>query len=687
MDETLTQEPTLVEGPDGSLISPEELQQIEEAKAKAVRKSILEALGLQVAQEFNTAKTHRIEMERRWIDDLRQFKGVYDTETAARLAENEGKRAKLFLRLTRAKVKSTNARMADMLFPAGDKNWSISATPVPSVDPASYQNEIAAIQATQGEVSPEVLKDAIGQVAKDRASKMSKEIDDQLEEGGYESACRKVIASGNLFGTGILKGPMGSPRFNKRWRRNGGDWEVQGGNDMKPSFSFVPIWHYYPDPEVVEREHCAFEIEWHPMNKFQFQQLRDDPSFMRESVDEVLKRYPSGDSNSLENWESDLRQINKGEATKPNPSRRFVVLERWGTVSGAVLAAAGMKNVEEMLEYEAQVWVCGGIVIRAQINPYDTNSRPFKLYYFDKDETSIWGEGIPSIMRDTQKGANTSIRAMVDNAAASAIPMFEVNVDLMSEESDFDSIRAGRTWKRKGRGVDSQYPAVRAIEIPAKTEQFMALLRLFIEMGDEITTLPRYTYGSNDGSTVSKTVGGLSMLMGQANISLKESVKAWDDGITTPFISDMYAWNMQFSSKPDIKGDYDVIARGSSSLVAKEVRANALAQFTLDIIQGAPELAKKRELFAERARNLDLDPDIFILSEEEVQQNDLGRIAQEALTKLAAGLGLPPDALLQNFDQFIATTKQLMTQAAAAEQAAQAGAIPTVPQGAPVEAA
>lgn len=656
----------LIELESGEFVTPEEAQEIEARKQDAVRKAVLQSLANKVRDEFNIAKAHRLDMERRWIEDLRQYKGVYDADTQLKL-ENS-KKSKLFLRLTRAKVKSTNARMSDMLFPAGDKNWTINPTPVPDVDEDAWAPEIQQIVASTGQMpDPEALKAAIKEVAKERCENMAKEIDDQLEEGGYESECRRVIASGNLFGTGILKGPMGTPRVERRWRKRQGQWGISGVQSMKPGFNFIPIWHFYPDPVSTELKACAFEIEWHPMRKMELQRLREDEAFMADEIDALLREFPDGTANSLEQWESDLRLISKEERNKPGHAGRYVVLERWGTVSGRELIAAGMDAAafEEHLDYEAQVWVCGDRVIRAQINPYETGSRPYKVYYFDKDETSIWGEGIPAIFRDPQRGANTAIRALTDNAAASAVPMFEVNTDLTPDEEDHSSILSGRVWKRKGRGIDSQYDAVRMIDIPARTEQFMSMLKLFIEMGDEVTTLPRYTYGSNDGSSVSKTVGGLSMLMGQANISLKENVKSWDDGITTPFIGDLYAWNMQFSDKENIKGDYDVIARGSSSLVAKEVRANALGQFTMDLLNGAPELAKKRELYSERARNLDLDPDVYLLSEDEAAANDTGRIAQEALMSLAEALGLPPEGLLQNIGQIAEMAKVGMAAQAA----------------------
>ena len=63
------------------------------------------------------------------------------------------------------------------------------------------------------------------------------------------------------------------------------------------------------------------------------------------------------------------------------------------------------------------------------------------------------------------------------------------------------------------------------------------------------------------------------MLMGAANILLKDKVKDFDDCIVAPFIRSMFRWNMQWNPREDIKGDFEVVASGSQSLVAREVRA------------------------------------------------------------------------------------------------------------------
>jgi DNA polymerase III alpha subunit (gram-positive type) len=49
-------------------------------------------------------------------------------------------------------------------------------------------------------------------------------------------------------------------------------------------------------------------------------------------------------------------------------------------------------------------------------------------------------------------------------------------------------------------------------------------------------------------------------------------VKEWDDNVTKPMIRRFYAWMMQFSEKPEIKGDMTIKARGTSALLVKEVQ-------------------------------------------------------------------------------------------------------------------
>jgi hypothetical protein len=80
----------------------------------------------------------------------------------------------------------------------------------------------------------------------------------------------------------------------------------------------------------------------------------------------------------------------------------------------------------------------------------------------------------------------------------------------------------------------------------------------------------------------------------------------------------MFSFNMQFDFDPDIKGDLEVKARGTESLMANEVRSQRLMQFMQ--VASNPTLApfaKFPYIVREIAKSMDLDPDKVTNSFEE----------------------------------------------------------------------
>ena len=269
------------------------------------------------------------------------------------------------------------------------------------------------------------------------------------------------------------------------------------------------------------------------------------------------------------------------------------------------------------------LWVLGDFVIKMAIAPIEGMEHLYHLYYFDKDETSFWAEGLATLMRDDQDGVNASTRAMMDNAARTVGPMWEVNVDLLPPGERTRDVYPDRVIFRRGA---PQSPAVRAVQTDSRIKEFLSLRETF-ESNIHENTVPSYMHGENDKG-VGRTVGGLSMLMGAANVNIKEQIGHFDDGITKTVIRGMYHWNMMFNQNPMIKGDYEVIARGSTSLVAKELRAQQLDQLLpmLSAPQFVPFI-NNRTLLGEIFKARDLDDSEILLNEE--QANDRAMLQQE----------------------------------------------------------
>jgi hypothetical protein len=112
----------------------------------------------------------------------------------------------------------------------------------------------------------------------------------------------------------------------------------------------------------------------------------------------------------------------------------------------------------------------------------------------------------------------------------------------------------------------------------------------------------------------------MSMLLNSSNVVLRRVVKAFDDDITTPLITRFYDWNMQFNDKEEIKGDFEVDARGSSTLLVKETQTQALV--TMMQLAESPvfgPLVKHAELFRKVAQAQHITPHDVIVSDEEIR--------------------------------------------------------------------
>lgn len=626
---------------------------------------VQDSLARYVKGCFDTADRDRRSIEYRWLEDLRQERGEYAPEILERMDPN---RSKAYIRLTRTKVKTVDSRLTDFLCPAnGEKNWAISPTPLPDVSQDFMKAALAEhIITTGSQISPEEFEQLLMKKCTERANRMSKLIEDQLIELRYRDVLRETIHSGNLYGTGILKGPMVSFITNKQYKKdideNGYEkWHLDESDSIMPQVENVSVWDFYPDMSATKLEDCRFMIQRHKMDKHELSDLSRRSDFRGKALRRYLRANPDGDYENK--WfECQLHamgdQIETGAASV-ELNKKYEVLEFWGYIDAEDLQRAGVTVPDKLkgsLELCANIWVLGNKTIKAELAPLDGVRWPYYLYYYDKDETSIFGWGIPYIMRDPQELVNSAFRAMLDNAAITAGPQIEVNLDLISEDEDPTDVRPFKIWARTGTGLEAQAEAIRVMPLQSYTSEYLKMIEAFERYSDEVTTIPRYMWGDQAGGA-GRTASGLSMMMGSANITIKDQVKNFDDGITKPFITALYHWNMQFGNDEGVKGDYAVKATGSASLVAKEVYANSLMQFA-NITNNNVDLpvVKRAAVVRNIADALDLGDKDLVLSDKEIelanqQQAENAQKEREFMLRMvetAREYGISPNDMIEN---------------------------------------
>jgi len=200
---------------------------------------------------------------------------------------------------------------------------------------------------------------------------------------------------------------------------------------------------------------------------------------------------------------------------------------------------------------------------------------------------------------------NGFMRMAVDNAVLSGNLLIEIDETNLVPGQDL-SVYPGKVFRRQG-GAPGQ--AIFGTKFPNVAAENMQLFDKARVLADESTGFPSFAHGQTGVSGVGRTASGISMLMSAANGSIRSVVKNVDDYLLAPMGRAFFAFNMQFDYDEDIKGDLEVMANGTESLMANEVRSQRLMQF-LGVVQNpalAP-FAKMDYIIREIAKSMDLDP-------------------------------------------------------------------------------
>jgi hypothetical protein len=229
-------------------------------------------------------------------------------------------------------------------------------------------------------------------------------------------------------------------------------------------------------------------------------------------------------------------------------------------------------------DVESEIWLVDGNVIKADINPWrklGLQVQTVHCFVFDENDSSPIGDGLPNIVRDSALSVAAATRMALDNASVTCGPNLELTMSLLRKDQDLTAVEGYKLWYREDdEGADTaQYPAVREVKIDGHLAELEALTKMFMEFADMETFVGPATGGdiTKSPSEPMRTAAGASMLRGDAALPFKDIVRNFDF-FTQSVILSLVHFNKKFNPALAPEGDYDVIARGATSLIAKEVR-------------------------------------------------------------------------------------------------------------------
>ena len=618
-----------------------------------------------IKDRYYSAEDKRNLDEARWLKAYENYRGLYNKSVKFRDSE----KSRIFVKVTKTKVLAAFGQLVDVIFGTGKFPIGIQETKVPEgevehahldinnpqpgietsipenignrledepqgdniydvgyegdgkvlkpgatlqkgVFSESIENQVEDLLVEGLNPNPQALELSPAQKA---ARRMEKLIHDQIDESKGSSEIRNALLESALLGTGIVKGPF---NFNKKlnnWNMTEDGTRTYNPLEVRvPRIEFVSCWDFFPDPSATNIEECEYVVHRHKMNKSQLRQLRNMPYFNEDAIRDALM---DGANYEEKDYELNLKDDARTDDTYQS---HFEVLEYWGIMDAEYAREVGIElsdDIDDLDEVQINAWVCGNRLLRAVINPFTPYRIPYHAFPYERNPYNFFGIGVAENMDDSQQIMNGHARMAIDNLAMAGSLVFDVDESALVGGQSME-IYPGKIFRRQA-GVPGQ--SIHGLKFPNTAPENMMMFDKFRQLADEQTGIPSYSHGQTGVQSMTRTASGMSMLLGASSLNIKTVVKNLDDFLLRPLGESFFQWNMQFfEGDLDVKGDLEVKATGTNSLMQKEVRSQRLTMF-LQTAQ-SPAIApfvKISKLVSELAYSLDLDPDEILNDPEE----------------------------------------------------------------------
>ena len=667
-----------------------------------------------VLDRFNRSVMYRRPYEQLWLENHRNYRGFYGSDTAFRM----GERSRIFVRVTKTKVNAAYGQILDILFadnkfpiaiepqrlpegvvdvesvetnpqfaskyapplgggqqqqpgqpPQGGQPGQVGQQPQPQ-QPGGLQQPQQG-QSGQGQqnnlkygypgdgtrdgekpVSQSAANSFVGplrpteqayegppkspsaveiDVALLSAKKMEQKIQDQLRESNGDKHLRHAAFECVNLGTGCLKGPI---VVNETIEEKDEDGNPKAVVRKSPRIEAVSIWNIYTDPDATSVEDSDYLVQRHKLSMTQLRGLKDRPGFRANEIDALIA---GGFNYQRQWWEPMLMDM-----PMVQPVEKFEVLEYWGMMDSALAYEFGLtendipKELRGLDELPVNIWTSGHHILRLIVNPFNNGRLPYYLIPYEIQPYVMWGIGVPETMADSQLLMNGFMRLAVDNAVLSGNMVFEVDESLLVPGQNYD-LFPGKFFRKMG---GQQQPAITPHQFPNTAEANIQLYDKARELADE-ATFPSFTHGQTGiNPSLGRTSSGLSMMMGAASVSIRMSIKNFDDYLLAPLGEAMFEFNRLNNEDPQLDGNFIVNAGGTDSLMRNEVKSQRLV--SLIQLGENPMLApffKWPYLIREAVRTMEVDPDKATNTEEETMRMAL--LLQQMMPQQPQG-GAPP---------------------------------------------
>jgi len=339
----------------------------------------------------------------------------------------------------------------------------------------------------------------------------------------------------------------------------------------------------------------------------------------------------------------------------------------YGLVPRELLESAMADEDEEVVELEESkktkyveavvVIANGGILLKAEANPYMMQDRPVVAFPWDVVPGRFWGRGVCEKGYNSQKALDTELRARIDALSLTIHPMLAVDATRLPRGAK-PEVRPGKMILTSGDPREILQPF-----------NFGQVNQITFAQAGALQQMVQQATGAVDSAGIAgqvngeATAAGISMSLGAIIKRHKRTLINFQQSFLIPFVKKAAYRYMQFDPENYPVADYKFNASSTLGIIAREYEVTQLVQLLQTMQKDSPlyntliqsiidnmNLSNREELLAAMQQAMQPNPQVQQMAmaaqqaQLEFQQSQTAALSAQAQESSARAVKLAAEA-------------------------------------------
>ena len=242
-----------------------------------------------------------------------------------------------------------------------------------------------------------------------------------------------------------------------------------------------------------------------------------------------------------------------------------------------------LENSEEGKYVEAVIVIAnGGILLKAEANPYMMTDRPVVAFPWDVVPGRFWGRGVCEKGYNSQKALDTELRARIDALSLTIHPMMALDATRLPRGAK-PEVRPGKMILTNGDPREVLQPF-----------NFGQVSQITFAQAGALQQMVQQATGAVDSAGIAgsvngeATAAGISMSLGAIIKRHKRTLINFQQSFLIPFVKKAAYRYMQFDPETYPVADYKFNASSTLGIIAREYEVTQLVQLLQTMGQESP---------------------------------------------------------------------------------------------------